>query len=168
MNAVSPPSREWAVLADLLHRFREIAHHPTMKALGPHYDVVITAAGTDAVQLLKLMDEHPGGCGPVICERGRPWLYWVVPPSTAQKWDNRFAAGLGALWKIAWPPMHHESPPGRHWVRSFKVNQCVGLGLLADTLKAVRPEFTPHASLRALLGLPPGAPRPARRVGRAS
>lgn len=154
MTKSSSKPGEWADLTDLLRQFQTVSHQPTVKALGRHHNVVITVAGAVGDQLLKLMDGHPGGCGPVIGERRRPWLYWVVPAGTAERWDNSFAACLGAPWKIPWPPMHHENPPGPHWVRPFRVNQCVGPGLLSDALNEVRPGLTPYKALGTLLGLP--------------
>jgi hypothetical protein len=39
-----------------------------VRSFGRHYDVVITTAGESGARLLSSMNQHPGGCGPVIAE----------------------------------------------------------------------------------------------------
>lgn len=59
---------DWSELAALLRRLMPVAHLPTTRPLGRHYDVVITEAGPVGDELLRLMDVLPGGCGPVIAD----------------------------------------------------------------------------------------------------
>lgn len=135
-------------LRDLVRRWQtDVAGKPQLRPLGRHFDVVITTSVESGAALLDAMDAvQPGGCGPVIGERGRPWLYWVVPPRTSTWWDNTFGACVSIPWKILFPPLDHQAPPGPYWVRPYSYYRLVGPHLLADTLDRVQPELTPYAS----------------------
>ncbi|WP_052411881.1 hypothetical protein [Streptomyces sp. NRRL S-118] len=148
------PQQEWAELAKLVRKYQQVADSPVIRPLGRYYDVVITAAGDVGERLLQLMDTvQPGGCGPVIAEDGRPWLYWLVPPGTIRIWYSRYAACLSAPMKIPFPPVHHDRPPGPYWLRPFRADVRVGPGLLHDALNAIQPQLTPYDALGELLGL---------------
>lgn len=51
------------------------------------FDVVVTAAGTDGLCTVAVMDEQqqPYSCGPVLAAPNSPWLRWLVPPCTAAR-----------------------------------------------------------------------------------
>jgi hypothetical protein len=153
-------TEDWSELAALVRRLQQAAHLPVVRPLGRHYDVVITAAGDTGTRLLSIMDQHPGGCGPVIAEDGRPWMYWVVPPGTREHWDNGYGVCLSAPWRIPIPPTFHEEAQGPYWLRRYRTNRRVGPGYLADALNEVRPELNPHEALAALLSVPGGRGEP--------
>ncbi|MEU0663936.1 hypothetical protein [Streptomyces lavendulocolor] len=160
-KATEAPHNEWADLARLVREYQQVADNPVIRPLGRHYDVVITVAGDAGERLLQLMDAvQPGGCGPVVAEEGRPWLYWFVPPGTAGTWHNRYAACLTTPMKIAFPPAGHERPPGPYWLRPFRSGVRVGPALLHDALNAIQPGLTPYDALGELLGLGREGPWP--------
>jgi hypothetical protein len=155
MTAQLAEAREdWSELAALLRRFQAVAHLPMVTPLGKHFDVVITAADEAGARLLSIMDQRPGGCGPVIAEEGRPWMYWVVPPRTREHWDNAYGVCLSAPWRIPFPPTFHEEAPGPYWLRRYRTNRRVGPGYLADALEEVRPVLNPYEALGVLLDIP--------------
>lgn len=146
---------DWSDLAAMIRRLQQVAHLPTVVPLGKHFDVVVTEGGDSGNELLCLMDAHPGGCGPVIAEDDRPWMYWVVPPGTRGWWDNPFGMCLSAPWRIPFPPMSHERPEGPYWLRPYRTDRRVGGRHLSHALDQVRPARDPHEAMAAVLGTAP-------------
>lgn len=143
---------DWSDLAAVVRRLQRVAYVPTVVPLGTYFDVVVTEAGNAGKELLRLMDAHPGGCGPVIAEKDRPWMYWVVPPGTRERWNNIFGVCLSAPWRIPFPPTFHERPEGPYWLRPYRADRRVGPRHLSDALDQVRPVRAPYEALSLLLG----------------
>lgn len=148
---------DWSELAALLRRLMPVAHLPTTRPLGRHYDVVITEGGPVGDELLRLMDVLPGGCGPVIADAGRPVLRWVVPPGTGGWWHSRYGTCLSAPRSIPFPPLCNEKPEGLYWLRPFRTDRRVEPEDLAAALDAVRPYPDTHRELAAFRDLPGAA-----------
>ncbi|MEU2565082.1 hypothetical protein ABZ626_38020 [Streptomyces longispororuber] len=126
---------------------------------GTLFDVVVTANGHSARAMIRLMDEvQIDGCGPVIEDPGRSWLYWLVPPGTSLRWEpHRYAICLGRPYELALPPLGRTEPPGPHWLRPCKADRLVPATPLRDSLDRFQPAPVPHevllaAELRSLGG----------------
>lgn len=53
----------------------------------------------------------------VIADPARRWYYVLVPPGTAEEWDDTFEC-LGRDHYLGVPATHRADPPGTHWLLS--------------------------------------------------
>ncbi|MEU0744748.1 hypothetical protein [Streptomyces sp. NPDC006134] len=117
-------------------------------------DVVITSAGLQVRRAVAVMDQAQGGCGPVAEDPENGWLYWLVPPGSADRWAPRsHAVCLGAPHMITLPSLNRTAPPGPYWCRPSASDRLVPLGPLRKAPEQFRPEPAPHAALAARLGV---------------
>ncbi|MFJ5877388.1 hypothetical protein ACIQD1_22050 [Streptomyces sp. NPDC093088] len=155
---VRRPAADMGDLAALVRSFVGIVHgRPTRERLGGGlFDVVITAAGGRARAAVAAMDEAQGGCGGVIEDPEAGWMYWLVPPGSASKWQpHPYAVCLSAPYRITLPPLNRTAPPGPYWYRPSARDRLVPAGPLRAALAQHRPEPAPHEPLAAQLGLTP-------------
>ncbi|MFE6894818.1 hypothetical protein [Streptomyces sp. NPDC057694] len=154
------PAADMAELADVIRNLLAVeAGRDTVVHLGGNlFDVVITGGGVQARAVAALMDavQLEGGCGPVIEDSDRGWLYWLVPPGSAARWEpHPYAVCLGAPHTITLPSLNRRVPPGPYWMRPSASDRLVPMGPLREALAQLRPEPTPHAALAAQLGISP-------------
>ncbi|MFD0416861.1 hypothetical protein [Streptomyces sp. NPDC127108] len=118
---------------------------------GALFDVVTTASGDAARTIVRLMDEvQIDGCGPVIEDPVRSWLYWLVPPGSSARWaPHQYGACLGQPYRIVLPPIPQVDPPGAFWLRPFQSDRLVPPAPLRDFLDAFQPSPVPHEVLLA-------------------
>ncbi|MFE6639594.1 hypothetical protein ACFVFT_38230 [Streptomyces tendae] len=155
-GAVREPAADMADLAEVIRTLLAVdARRDTRVRLGGNlFDVVITSSGPEAYAAVALMDEIQGGCGPVIEDPERGWLYWLVPPGSADRWPpHSHAVCLGGPHTITLPSLNRTVPPGPYWYRPSASDRLVPTGPLHEALAHLRPEPSPHAALEALLGI---------------
>ncbi|MEV5979581.1 hypothetical protein [Streptomyces sp. NPDC052114] len=118
---------------------------------GRLFDVVVTAGGGDARAIVRLLDDaQVDGCGPVIDDPERSWLYWLVPPGSSDRWaPHRFGTCLGHPHQISLPPPDQTDPPGAYWLRPLNHDRRVPTGPLRDYLDRFQPTPVPHVELLA-------------------
>ncbi|MFD9072283.1 hypothetical protein [Streptomyces lasiicapitis] len=145
-----------ADMADLATRVRNLmdlqSRRPSCLPLGGNlFDVVTTASGEAARAIVQLMDEvQIDGCGPVIEDPVRSWLYWLVPPGSSARWaPHQYGTCLGQPYQIVLPPIDQAEPPGAYWLRPFKSDRLVPPGPLWDLLDRFQPTPAPHEVLLA-------------------
>ncbi|MEV7676433.1 hypothetical protein [Streptomyces sp. NPDC088752] len=164
---VRRPPADMGDLTTLVRTFMGVVlGRPTRERLGGDlFDVVITAADDRARAAVAAMDEVQGGCGGVVEDPAAGWLYWLVPPGSAGRWQpHPYAVCLSTPYKITLPPLNRTAPPGPYWYRPAARDRLVPAGPLWKALEHHRPEPTPHAPLAAQLGIsperlgPPGRP----------
>ncbi|MFJ2774769.1 hypothetical protein [Streptomyces sp. NPDC087300] len=143
-------------MGDLATRVRNLmdiqGRRPACLPLGGRlFDVVATASGDAARAIVHLMDEvQVDGCGPVIEDPVRSWLYWLVPPGSSARWDpHRYGICLGNPHQISVPPLHQVDPPGSYWLRPFKSDRLVPPAALRGFLNSFQPTPVPHEVLLA-------------------
>lgn len=118
------------------------------------FDVVVTGGGAEARAAIAVMDEIQNGCGPVIEDPERGWLYWLVPPGSSGKWeDHSHGVCIGAPHTITLPSLNRTAPPSPYWLRPSASDRLVPLQPLRKLLTQFQPQPTPHAAIGALLGL---------------
>jgi hypothetical protein len=150
------PAADMADLAEVIRTLMGVeAGRDTRVRLGGNlFDVVITGAGLQARHAIAVMDRVQNGCGPVIEDPERGWLYWLVPPGSSGRWEpHTHAVCLGAPHTITLPSLNRHAPPGPYWLRPSASDRLVPVGPLRDALVQFRPEPPPHAALAALLGI---------------
>ncbi|MEU7322697.1 hypothetical protein ABZ682_19395 [Streptomyces griseoviridis] len=148
------PAADMADLAEVMRALLGVASsEDTPVRLGGNlFDVVITSAGIRGRAVIALMDEIPGGCGPVVEDPEAGWLYWLVPPGSAIHWaPHGHAVCLTTPFKIRLPSLTRHSPPGPYWARPSASDRLVPVGPLRTALAQLRPEPAPHAPLYAQL-----------------
>ncbi|MFF0446669.1 hypothetical protein ACFYT4_09685 [Streptomyces sp. NPDC004609] len=121
---------------------------------GGLFDVVVSAAGEAGHAVADAIDvRHPQGCGPVIADPERPWLYWLVPPGTTGRWaEHPYAVCVGAPATIALPPLDRRGPgAGPYWLRPCRSGCLVGPVTLRQALEVHRPLPAPHQAVGHLL-----------------
>ncbi|WP_399932227.1 hypothetical protein [Streptomyces kanamyceticus] len=118
---------------------------------GALFDVVATASGDAARAIVHLLDDvQLDGCGPVIEDPVRSWLYWLVPPGTSERWEpHQYAICLGRPHQIVLPPLAQADPPGAYWLRPFKSDRLVPPLPLRGFLDSFQPAPVPHEVLLA-------------------
>ncbi|GHC76973.1 hypothetical protein GCM10010349_57260 [Streptomyces flavofungini] len=127
-------------------------NRPSCLPLGGNlFDVLITASGAAARAVVGLMDEvQIDGCGPVIEDPVRSWLYWLVPPGSSTRWaPHRYGICLGQPHRIGLPSLGQAEPPGAYWLRPFKSDRLVPPAPLRDLLDSFGPSPVPHEVLLA-------------------
>lgn len=147
---------DMADLAELIRTLLAVeARRDTRVRLGGNlFDVVITGSGVQARAVVAVMDQVQGLCGPVIEDPEPGWLYWLVPPGSADRWTSHpHAVCLGAPHTITLPPLNRAMPPGPYWLRPSASDRLVPTGPLCQALTRLRPEPTPHAALAARFGI---------------
>ncbi|MEU2969079.1 hypothetical protein ABZ687_29380 [Streptomyces ardesiacus] len=154
-GAARQPAADMADLAEVIRTLLAVeARRDTRVRLGGNlFDVVITSNGPEAYSAVAMMDEIQGGCGPVIEDHDAGWLYWLVPPRSADRWaPHSHAVCLTAPHTITLPSLNRNRPPGPYWYRRSS-DRLVPTGPLCEALAYLRPEPTPHAALAARLGI---------------
>ncbi|MDI3102057.1 hypothetical protein QJ054_34030 [Streptomyces sp. AN-3] len=155
-GAAQQPAADMADLAEVIRTLLAVeARRDTRVRLGGNlFDVVITSSGPEAYAAVALMDAIQGGCGPVIEDPESGWLYWLVPPGSADRWaPHAHAVCLSAPHTITLPSLNRTMPPGPYWHRPSASDRLVPTGPLREALAQLRPEPTPHADLEARLGI---------------
>ncbi|MFG2774992.1 hypothetical protein [Streptomyces sp. NPDC048350] len=150
------PAADMADLADLVRSLLDMEERRSTRVRlgGGLFDVVITGSGPQARDAVALMDEIQGGCGPVIEAPETGWLYWLVPPGSAQRWEpHTYAVCVGAPHTITLPPRERTRAPGPYWLRPSASDRLVPTIPLREALARLRPEPTPHAALSTRLGI---------------
>jgi hypothetical protein len=156
--AAREPAADMADLAEVIRTLLAVeARQDTRVRLGGGlFDVVITSSGVEARFAADLMDEVQAGCGPVIEDPEGGWLYWLVPPGSAGRWEpHAHAVCLGAPHTVTLPSLDGRQPPGPYWFRPPASDRLVPVGPLREVLARLRPEPSPHAALAARLGISP-------------
>lgn len=144
-------------LASRVRALRDVdANADALVPLGGRlFDVVISAAGQRGHAAVAAVDSaQTYGCGPVIADVRRPWLYWLVPPGTTARWEHHpYGVCVGAPAEIVVPPMVQRRPSGgAYWLRPCRGRLLVSPGLLRRALYTHQPRPTPHRSMREVLG----------------
>ncbi|HBF84940.1 MAG TPA: hypothetical protein DD420_34940 [Streptomyces sp.] len=161
VESAGPARQPAADMADLAEMIRTLlgveARRDTRVRLGGNlFDVVITGSGLPAHTAVAEMDVQQGGCGPVIEDPGPGWLYWLVPPGSAERWEpHEHAVCLGAPHTITLPSLSRSAPPGPYWLRPSASDRLVPTGPLRQAVAQYRPEPTPHSAIAGLLGITP-------------
>ncbi|MGW9438647.1 hypothetical protein [Streptomyces sp. NPDC055607] len=140
------PPADMGDLATLVRTFMGVTlNRPTRERLGGDlFDVVITAADDLAHAAVATMDEVQGGCAGVVEDPVVGWLYWLVPPGSAGRWQpHPYAVCLSTPYKITLPPLNRTAPPGPYWYRPAVRDRLVPAGPLWKALEYHRPEPTP-------------------------
>ncbi|MGW4955430.1 hypothetical protein [Streptomyces parvulus] len=156
-GAAREPAADMADLAAVVRSLlaveaRRDAH---VRLGGGLFDIVITSSDARARFVVDLMDEIQGGCGPVIEDPGNSWLYWLVPPGSADLWaPHAHSVCVGAPHTITLPSLDRTEPPGPFWHRPMASDRLVPMRPLHQALRQIRPEPTPPASLTGLLNFP--------------
>ncbi|MGW4030673.1 hypothetical protein ACWEFL_15360 [Streptomyces sp. NPDC004838] len=124
---------------------------------GGLFDVVVSAAGAAGHAVADTIDAtHPQGCGPVIADPDRPWLYFLVPPGTTRRWAHHpYGLCVGAPATITLPPLDRHGPGGGggpYWLRPCQHHYLVGPAMLRRALHQHRPLPAPQQALKTLLG----------------
>ncbi|MFF0450212.1 hypothetical protein ACFYT4_28135 [Streptomyces sp. NPDC004609] len=154
---VGPVARD---MVDLAQRVRALmstdAGQEAVVPLGGRlFDVAVSAAGEAGHAVAATIDLwHPQGCGPVIAEPERPWLYWLLPPGTTARWAHHpYAVCVGAPATIRVPPLDRQAPDaGRsYWLRPCQSRYLVGPAMLRRALHEHRPLPAPHRAMKMLL-----------------
>jgi hypothetical protein len=149
------PDPEMADLAELIRALLavEMGHATRVRLGGNLFDAVITGSGPQARRVMAVMDAVQGGCGPVIEDPERGWLYWLVPPGSANRWaPHAHAVCLGHPHTITLPPLDRTAPPGPYWLRPSASDRLVPTSPLRETIAQFPPEPPPHAALAAQIG----------------
>ncbi|KAF2775261.1 hypothetical protein STPH1_7448 [Streptomyces sp. OM5714] len=155
-GAASEPAADMADLAEVVRSLLAgQTYRDTRVRLGRGlFDVVITSAGAQARSAVALMDKTQDGCGPVIEDPDGGWLYWLVPPGSADRWaPHLHAACLGAPHTITLPSLNRTAPPGPYWHRPPASDRLAPPSPLREALAQLEPEPTPHAALEDRLGI---------------
>ncbi|MEU9273242.1 hypothetical protein AB0E04_49000 [Streptomyces sp. NPDC048251] len=151
-------------MGDLAGRIRNLmalqqGHATRIPLGGALFDIVVTANGIDAYTAMTRMDEiqreQDGpvmACGPVIEDRSRDCLFWLVPPGTSRTWEpHLYGVCLGSPHEVALPAIAHSEPPAPYWLRSLRGDRLVPPGPLRGLLAQHRPGPVPHEALPDLL-----------------
>ncbi|MFF1594829.1 hypothetical protein ACFVY0_43265 [Streptomyces sp. NPDC058286] len=152
------PDPEMADLAEVIRALLavEMGHDTRVPLGGTLFDAVITGSGPQARRVMAVMDAVQGGCGPVIEDPEHRWLYWLVPPGSANRWvQHAHAVCLGRPHTITLPPLDRTAPPGPYWLRPSASDRLVPTSPLREALAQLPPEPPPHAALAAQLGIAP-------------
>ncbi|WP_308401064.1 hypothetical protein [Streptomyces sp. AC512_CC834] len=160
------PAADMSGLAQMIRALLAVeARCDTAVRLGGNlFDAVITGSGAQARAAVALMDEVQDGCGPLIADPKYGWLYWLVPPGSADRWEpHSHAVCLGAPHTITLRSLNRTAPPGPYWLRPSASDRLVPTGPLREAVAQLRPEPAPHAALAAPLGIalqtsPPPSP----------
>ncbi|WP_406414736.1 hypothetical protein OG923_33945 (plasmid) [Streptomyces halstedii] len=164
VESAEPSRTPAADMADLAGVIRTLlglnARRGTRVRLGGSlFDVVITGSGLLAHTAVACLDERQYGCGPVIEDPGPGWLYWLVPPGSAERWEpHEHAVCLGGPHTITLPPLHRTVPPGPYWLRPLASDRLVPTTPLRQVLAQYRPRPArpaPHSALAGQLGTAP-------------
>lgn len=122
---------------------------------GDLFDVVITGGGVEGHAVAVVMDEVQRGCGPVIDDPGGGWLYWLVPPGSAEAWElHDHAVCVGAPHTITLPDLSSRATPGPYWLRPCASDRLVPTKPLRRAVARCRPLPAPHSALSLHLGSP--------------
>ncbi|MGW4201826.1 hypothetical protein [Streptomyces sp. NPDC004726] len=162
VGPVGPAGPVAADMGELADRVRALmgtqARRSTVVPLGGGlFDAVISAAGDAGHAVAATIDAtHPQGCGPVIADPDRPWLYWLVPPGTTGRWAHHpYALCVGAPAAITLPPLDRRAPDprrgGAYWLRPCQSHYLVGPVVLRRALDRHRPSPAPHQAMETLL-----------------
>ncbi|MFF0680584.1 hypothetical protein ACFYVW_18640 [Streptomyces tendae] len=120
---------------------------------GDLFDVVITGGGAEGHAVAVMMDEIQQGCGPVIDDPGSRWLYWLVPPGSAEAWQpHDQAVCVGDPHTITLPALSRLTSPGPYWLRPCASDRIVPTKPLRRAVDRCRPVAAPHSALSLHLG----------------
>lgn len=146
-------------MAELACAVRAVQDLDTYVPLGMArtFDVVITAAVDAGHLVVDMLDqEQPDGCGPVLADGG-PWLWWLVPPGTAETWQEEHSICVTAPFRVRVPPRHRRQPavpsaePHRYWLRPPSGTHLVGPQMLRRALSLHRPRPSPLTAADSLV-----------------
>lgn len=160
VDAESPTGPVAVDMADLAARVRALLDLDTGRGTrvplgGDLFDVVITGGGVEGHAVAVLMDEVQRGCGPVIDDPGGGWLYWLVPPGSAEAWKpHDHAVCVGASHTITLPALSSRTSPGPYWLRPCASDRLVPTKPLRRAVDRCRPVPAPHSALSLHLGSP--------------
>lgn len=147
-------------MADLAARVRALLELDTGRGTrvplgGDLFDVVITGGGAEGHAVAVLMDGIQRGCGPVIDDPGTGWLYWLVPPGSAEAWEpHGHAVCVGDPHTITLPALSRLTSPGPHWLRPCASDRLVPTKPLRRAVDRCRPVSAPQSALSLHLGSP--------------
>ncbi|MFF2779490.1 hypothetical protein ACFVU3_31910 [Streptomyces sp. NPDC058052] len=150
------PATDLADLSRVLRAFHGVHRGESTRVPlgGGLFDVVITSAGAQARRAVERMDLVQSGCGPVVEDPGAGWLYWLVPPGAASRWEpHSHAVCVGAPYMITLPTPGQGEQPGPFWLRPQARDRLVPVKPLREALTRFLPEPTPHADLDARFGI---------------